>query len=221
MAEEQIEDRLEAMLLAIMYGEDFNYGRFKSGTLTPEEEKMYFDFLDIKHTLEQCVIETASSPSGVRAKIEQYDADIVFIDSAYLMEDDQGADQDWLRIAHITRDLKSVSKDTKKPVFINSQADSTTSKKTGPELDNISFSRAVGQDSDVVMALFRDENMIEDKEMKVKILKQREGITGSVMLNWNFDSMNFSPIYSDVDNQMNATPNNDKEETRKGRYIEL
>jgi replicative DNA helicase len=139
------------------------------------------------------------------------------------MEDDQGSDQDWLRIAHITRDLKQVAKDTKKPIFINSQADSTTSKKTGPELDNISFSRAVGQDSDVVMALFRDENMIEDNEMKAKILKQREGITGSVMLNWNFDTMDFSPIYSDVDGKMTFDPNKIVEpvKEKKGRYVEL
>lgn len=204
MSEEQIEDRLEAMHMGMMY-KDFNYNKFKSGTLSPEEEANYFEYLDKKDKLEPLIIETATGASNVNAKIQQYNPDIIFIDSAYLMEDDRGSDQDWLRIAHITRDLKMLAKRTGKPICINSQADSTTCKKTGPELENIGFSRAIGHDSDVVLALFRDEEMIEDREMKLKVLKQREGILGSVMLNWDFSTMDFSTIYSDQDSKTVTT----------------
>lgn len=197
MSEEQIEDRVEAMLMGLLY-KNFNYNKFKSGTLSPEDEARYFEFLDRKEHFEPFIIETATGVSNVNAKIQQYNPDIIFIDGAYLMEDDRGADQDWLRVAHITRDLKMLAKTTGKPICINSQADSTTSKKTGPELENIGFSKAIGHDSDVVLSLFRDEEMIEDREMKVKILKQREGILGNVMLNWDFSVMDFSAIYSDV-----------------------
>lgn len=197
MAEEQIEDRIEAMLVNKMMGVNFNYGRFKSGTLTSEEERAYFELLDNKSSMEKLIIETATSPSNVSAKIEQYKPDIVFIDSAYLMEDDQGAKEDWLRIAHITRDLKATAKLKEIPILINTQADSNTSKKTGPELENIGFSKSVGHDSDVVLGLFRDEEMIQDSEAKIKILKQREGVLGSVILNWNFKTMDFSSIYTE------------------------
>lgn len=201
MAEEQIEDRLEAMLIPMMMGCDFNYGKFKSGTLSPQEEQTYFDFLDMKSSLEPLIVETATGVSNVSAKIEQYQPDIVFIDGAYLMEDDQGAKEDWLRVAHITRDLKALAKLKKLPICINTQADSTTSKKTGPELENIGFSKAIGHDSDVVLGLLRDEEMIEDREMKVKVLKQREGTLGNVLLNWDFTTMNFSSIYSEGANE--------------------
>lgn len=197
MSEEQIEDRIEAMLIGKLYP-SFNYNKFKSGTLSPEEEEQYFEFLDRKKNFETLVIETATGVSNVNAKIQQHNPDVIFIDGAYLMEDDRGADQDWLRVAHITRDLKKIAKNTGKPICINSQADSTTSKKTGPELENIGFSKAIGHDSDVVLSLFRDEDMIEDREMKAKVLKQREGILGNVMLNWDFSTMDFSSIYSDV-----------------------
>ena len=51
--------------------------------------------------------------------------------------------------------------------------------------------------------------MLEDREMKVKVLKQREGTTGSVLLNWDFSTMNFSSIYSDVSQeQANEGKNN-------------
>lgn len=197
MSEEQIEDRIEAMLMGLMYGE-FNYNKFKSGTLDPEQEKQYFEFLDRKEKLEPLIIETATGVSNVNAKIQQHKPDIVFVDGVYLMEDDRGAEQDWLRVTHITRDLKMLAKRNKLPICINSQADRTTSTKTGPELDNIGFASAIGHDSDVILALFRDEEMLEDREMKIKILKQREGVTGSVMLNWDFTTMDFSAIYSDI-----------------------
>ena len=45
------------------------------------------------------------------------------------------------------------------------------------------------------MRLERTEEMIEDKEAKIVLEKQREGVLGSVMLNWNFDTMNFGGIY--------------------------
>ena len=197
MSEEMMEDRIEAVLVGMMCGA-FNYGKFKSGMLSPKEEEMYFDFLEKKETLEPLIIESATGVSNVNAKIDQHNPDLVLVDSAYLMEDDRGAEQDWLRVAHITRDLKQLAKRKKLPIMINSQADSTTSTKTGPELENIGYAKAIGQDSDVVLSLFRDENMINDREMKVKILKQREGILGSVMLNWDFTTMNFSAIYSET-----------------------
>ena len=52
-------------------------------------------------------------------------------------------------------------------------------------------------DSDNVLALFRDEVMFEDKEMEIKVLKQREGMLGKVVINWDFTRMNFDSIYSE------------------------
>lgn len=203
MSEEQLRDRYEAILIGATMGE-FNYGKFKSGMLEKEEEQKYFTFLEeVAPKLEPLIIETATGVSSITAKIDQYNPDLILIDGAYLMEDEQGAKDDWLRVAHITRDLKAVAKNRKKPIFINSQADSTTSKKTGPELENIGFSKAIGHDSDVVLSLFQDELMREDREMKLKVLKQREGVLGNVMLNWDFTTMNFEPIYSSTEEESN------------------
>lgn len=205
MSEEQMQDRYEAMLYGMMKGE-FSYSRFKSGMLNDEEEEGYFDFLEnTLPKLEPLIIETATGASNVSALVDKYEPDLVMVDSAYLMEDDRGSDQDWLRIAHITRDLKQIAKNRKIPIFINSQADSNTSRKTGPEMGNMSFSKHVGSDSDVVLALFRDEQMLEDAEMQVKVLKQREGTLGNVMMNWDFSNMDFSAIYSTSQDPRNDT----------------
>ena len=198
MSEDIMRDRYEAMLFSMMYGE-MNYNSFKSGTLSLEQEKQYFEFLE--NDLPNCeplIIATASGVMGVSAEIDKHKPDIVLIDGVYLMEDDQGAKDDWLRVAHITRDLKKLAKRTKLPIFINTQADKNTSKKTGPELGSIMYTQAIGQDSDDIIALYRDEVMLSDKEMCLKVLKQREGVTGKVMMNWNFDVMDFSEIYAET-----------------------
>lgn len=198
MSEEQMRDRYEAVLMGLVVG-DFNYNKFKSGSLTEEQEEAYFNFLDnIMPRMDSLIIETATGVSNMAAKIDQYQPDLVLVDGAYLMTDDEGSDQDWLRVAHITRGIKKLAKSKKIPIFINSQADSTTSVKKGPQLGNIGYSKAIGQDSDVVLALFRDSYMIEDNEMEIRVLKQREGTLGKVRTNWDFNVMNFDSIYSEV-----------------------
>lgn len=146
MSEEIMRDRYEAVLYSMCYG-DFNYNKFKTGSLDMKTEKKYFKFLmeDLPE-FEPLIIATATSVMGVSATIDKYKPDLVMIDSAYLMEDDQGAKDDWLRVAHITRDLKKLTKRCGKPIMINTQADKNTSKKSGPELDSIMYTQAIGQD---------------------------------------------------------------------------
>lgn len=195
MSEDLMRDRYDAMLYSKCYGK-LSYSQFKSGKLDKKTEDNYFRFLEEDlPSLESLTIATATGVMAVGAAIEKYAPDIVLIDSAYLMEDDQGAKDDWLRVAHITRGLKKLAKRLKIPIVINTQADKNTSKKSGPELGSIMYTQAIGQDSDLVLAQFRDEVMINDKEMGIKLLKQREGTLGKVMMNWNFDIMDFSEIY--------------------------
>jgi replicative DNA helicase len=197
MSEEIMRDRYEAMLFSFMY-DGLSYNDFKSGCLDPETEEKYFHFL--MNDLPRCEplhICVASSVMGVAAEIEKHNPDLVLIDGVYLMEDDQGAKDDWLRVAHITRDLKKLAKRAKIPIIVNTQADKNTTKKVGPELGSIMYTQAIGQDSDDVIALYRDEAMVADRELAVKIIKQREGALGKVMMNWDFSNMNFSGIYAE------------------------
>lgn len=197
MSTDLMRDRFEAMLFGMMCG-DFDYNNFKSGTLPLETEQQYFEFLEEDlPNLEPLIIETATGISSVVSVIEREKPDLVLIDGVYLMEDEQGAKDDWLRVTHITRDLKKTAKNWHIPILINTQADKNTSKKTGPELGSIMYSQAIGQDSDNVLALFRDEVMINDREMGIKVLKQREGILGKVLIQWDFNRMNFDSIYSE------------------------
>ena len=147
--------------------------------------------------LESIILFTATSPVGVAAEIEKHKPDVVLIDGVYLMEDDQQARDDWLRVAHITRDLKKLAKRINKPIIINTQADKKSNKKTGPSLDTVMYTQAIGQDSDDVYALYRDEVMLSDNELGLVIRKQREGGLGKVIFNWDFNTMDFGEIYAE------------------------
>ena len=211
MSTDLMRDRFEAMLFGMMYG-NFSYSKFKSGSLDKDVEELYFEFLDNDlPKLEPLIIENATGISSVVSVIEKEKPDLVLIDGTYLMEDEQGAKDDWLRVTHITRDIKKTAKNWHLPIVINTQADKNTSKKTGPELDSIMYTQSIGQDSDNVLALFRDEVMINDREMGIKVLKQREGVLGKVVINWDFEHMNFKGIYSESGD--NSSDDNTAEES--------
>lgn len=198
MSNELMQDRFDAFLFALTSGKSFRYNDFKSGRLTPKIESAFFDFLDnTLPELESIILFTATSPVGVAAEIEKHKPDVVLIDGVYLMEDDQQARDDWLRVAHITRDLKKLAKRINKPIIINTQADKKSNKKTGPSLDTVMYTQAIGQDSDDVYALYRDEVMLSDNELGLVIRKQREGGLGKVIFNWDFNTMDFGEIYAE------------------------
>ncbi len=200
MSTEIMQDRCEAMLFGMLCG-SFDYNKFKSGTLDKDQETAYFDFLDnILPALEPMRIEDVSGVSSVMSVIEQEKPDVIYIDGAYLMEDEQGAKDDWLRVTHITRDLKQIAKNSKIPVFINTQADQNTTSKAGPGLGDIKYAQSIGQDSDNIMALYRDDVMLNDDEMGIRMLKQREGLLGKAVINWDFKNMDFKSIYSEAEN---------------------
>lgn len=216
MSGDVMRDRYEAILYGMING-DFNYSRFKSGGFDWKEEENYFKFLDNDlPNLTPLMIEVASGVSSVASKINQYNPDLVLIDSVYLMEDDQGAKDDWLRVAHIVRDLKKLAKRTKKPIIINTQTDITnTSEKTGADLRSTRYAKSINEDSDNVITAFQDEQMREDREIMIKVLKQREGVHGKVMMNWDFSRMNFESLYAVEEKQAPKEEKPAKEKKKK------
>lgn len=214
MSTDLMRDRFDAMLFGMMY-EGFDYNSFKSGSLSIEQENAYFEFLeDDLPKLESLVIETATGISSIVAVIEREKPDLVLVDSAYLMEDEQGAKDDWLRVTHITRDLKKTAKKWHVPILINTQADQNTSKKTGPGLSDIKYSQAIGMDSDNILSMYRDEIMYNDNEMGIRVLKQREGITGKTVINWDFHKMNFRGIYAEQDGSSDMSDSSDSSDVK-------
>lgn len=176
-----------------------SYSRFVNGTLSPQELKRYEQYLNKIEgdTDSNLIVEQATGGvSQIGAKIDQHNPDIAMIDGAYLLEDDEGGDDDWKALVRVFRGLHRLALNKKLPIFATTQ-----SKERKVALDTISFAKAISNDCDVVLAGEQDDEMKADKEIKVKFLKIREGDSaGNIIMNWDFNEMNYSTVYMEGTN---------------------
>ena len=193
MDDEIMRDRYEAVLFSLTRG-DLNYGKFKSGSLSPELEEEFFDFLDNDlPNFAPLTILPATGVMGARASIELLKPDVVFIDGLYMMDDDRGAKEDWAKVTNISRDLKKLSKTMSIPIVSNTQTDLNS--KGG--MSGVKYAQALIHDADTVIELWRDEVLINDREMEWRVIKNREGVPAKIITNWDFRTMNFDEVYSE------------------------
>jgi replicative DNA helicase len=171
-----------------------SYSRFRDGRLTSQELDRYKHYLTSIEgdTDSNLIVEQATGGvAQIGAKIDQHKPDMVFIDGAYLLEDDESEDDDWRALVRIFRGLHRLALQKDVPIFA-----STQSKDRKVALDTISFAKAISNDCDIVLALEQDDEMKQDREIKVKFLKIREGsIPGNIMMEWDFDNMKYETIY--------------------------
>jgi len=176
-----------------------NYSRFRKGQLLPDEEKRYFQYLEeMENTPDDEVMLVVEQATGgvsqISAKIDQYNPDIVYIDGAYLLEDEEGEEDNWAGMVRIWRGLHRLCLAKNIPIVVTTQSKD----EQGASLKSMSFAKAIANESDVVAVLEQDEQMKNDKEIMLKPLKIREGDNMRiVMMNWDFDEMKFNSIYSE------------------------
>ena len=178
---------------------NLNYTRFNRGQLRPEELSRYEEYLEEAEGNEDfnLVIEQVHmGVTEISAKIDQHNPDMVFVDGAYLLEDEAEGEDDWRAQVRIFRGLKKIARAKKVPVFA-----STQSKTEKANLSSIAFASHIKADADIILGLQQDEEMREDREIAVVPLKLREGeINSRIMMNWKFsepNGMNYSTIYAE------------------------
>jgi archaellum biogenesis ATPase FlaH len=176
-----------------------NYSDFKKGQLKPEQEKKYFKYLDdMENTPDEDVMLVVEQATGglsqISAKIDQYDPDIVYVDGAYLLEDEEGEEDNWAGVTRVWRGFHRLCLSKDKPIILTTQSKD----ETGASLKSMAFARAIANECDVVAVIEQEEQMKNDKEAKLKPLKLREGDNlSSVMMNWDFDNMKYNSIFKE------------------------
>lgn len=176
-----------------------NYSRFKKGQLLPDEEKRYFKYLEeMEETPDEEVMLVVEQATGgvsqISAKIDQYQPDIIYIDGAYLLEDEEGDEDNWAGMTRIWRGLHKLCLAKDRPIVVTTQSKD----EQGATLKSMSFAKAIANECDIVGVLEQDEQMRNDKEAMIKPLKLREGDRmNKVVINWDFDEMKFNSIYSE------------------------
>ena len=135
------------------------------------------------------------SVSQLRSKCRKFklehDLKVVIIDYLQLMSGSgRGSDSRQQEISDISRALKGLARELEVPVIALSQLSRNVESRPDhrPMLSDLRESRAIEQDADVVMFIYRDDYYNKDTEEKniaeIIVAKQRNGPIGTVKLAW-------------------------------------
>jgi len=185
----QIRKRFFAMVAKLSYS-DFRMGRL--GDLQEPKIAEAVEYIKGRnrpiHVIGADLVEKVND---IDAYIDGLNPSILFVDGFYLLEEDKKADL-WAATTKVIRRLKRVASRRKIPIVLTSQFNRSAAKKGGQgEAEDIGFTDAIGQTSDVVISLVRDEDMERNRQMKIRCLKNREGVRVEFMVDWDLDKMKF------------------------------
>ncbi len=196
MSNTQIMQRFDAVYFKLPYKE------LRAGLLPDALEKMYFEGLEkMKKDVKMVVTQDVHGVNSIGSKIDQYKPDLVLVDGMYLLADDQNSKSRWEGISNISRNLKKLARKKKVPIIATTQFNRASEdvKIDKVTLSNLGFSDSIGQDADVVLGLFRTKDMELNNEMKVRMLKVREGEPKDFTIQWDLRHMRFDTIETSDD----------------------
>jgi replicative DNA helicase len=123
----------------------------------------------------------------VHSIAEQYSPDLLVVDYISLMETPNSHGAMWEKVTYLTQRLKAIARDPAMPPVIGIAQTNASSVDEGAKLETISYSRSIGQDSDIVLGLYQDKEgkMKSRHEMEVRVLKNRRGEIADTKMYWN------------------------------------
>lgn len=161
-----------------------------------KDTKEYEDYIETLKKSENCFVVITPKDLGhlatvndIEYLIKKYNLDIVGIDQYSLMEDYRSKKGDPLRVrlGNISADLFNLSLKYKIPVLALSQANRGVQKNTNPELEHISESDSIAQNSTKVISINRVNN-----ELTLNVVKNRYGKVGDEFIYlWDIDKGDF------------------------------
>lgn len=162
----------------------------------PEQRTKYEEYIKALKDNKNCFVVITPKDLGhfatvndIDYMIKKYELDIVGVDQYSLMDDFRSKKGDPLRIrlGNISSDLFNLSMKYKIPIISLSQANRGAAKTGTPELEHMSESDAIAQNSTKVISISRVGN-----ELKLNVVKNRYGPVGDEFIYlWDIDKGDF------------------------------
>ena len=139
----------------------------------------------------------ASTVPSIEMYIQAVEADVLYIDGAYLLRHDNSQLNRYQRVAENMDMLKDLAMRLDIPIVLSWQFNRDAAKKfkkkgdETPDLEDIGYSDAIGQHSSIVMGLLQEENLATINKRKIHILKGRGGEQGQFTVAWDFVTSKF------------------------------
>lgn len=182
-----------------------NHHSLITGNLTKKEKKLLRASLKRIRNEQPFFLSTdissATTISGIQAKIEQYEPDVVFIDGIYLMDDEEGeAKGSAQALTNLTRGMKRLAQKARVPIVCTTQVLTWKfSRRKGLTADAIGYSSSFAQDSDVILGV---ENMEDEDDLKkVRVVMARSAPKRTILIRWDWKNMDFTEIDDDYDEE--------------------
>lgn len=129
----------------------------------------------------------------VFAETVRYNPDLVAVDYIGLMEAPSNVGSTWEKITYCTKGLKQNARNLKVPIISVAQTNREDGG-SGAELGKLAGSLSIGRDSDQVIGMYQDEEMLEAQRMEVRLLKSRDSGQGTAQLKWKPDIGEYGEI---------------------------
>jgi len=131
--------------------------------------------------LTPAMINGPAGVSALRAFVEKYNLDMLFIDQHSLLEDDRKAKNPVEKAANISKDLKNLQVLKHIPIISVSQMNRSKNDDNSDTIDSaqIAQSDRIGQDSTIIIGLSRDKK--DNSLMRMQIVKSRDSENGKVL----------------------------------------
>ena len=175
--------RYDAMIAQV------NHQAILRGTLSPEERRLYERRVRSRRNMQPFILSSdrtgAITVSGIGAKIEQYQPDVVFVDGVYLMSDEEDGRDERQQLTNITRNLKRLAQRTRKPIVISTQALRWKTYKGTLGAGSAGYSSSFEQDADVLLGVESDRD--DDTIKRVRVLAARNARYTEAVLRWDWE----------------------------------
>lgn len=170
------------------------HSRLTRGALKTDEEARYKKALTRMESMHNFYLTdsvSANTVSGLAAKIEKLQPDVVFVDGVYLMIDEVTGEANTPQaLTNITRSLKRLAQKTQKPVVITTQVLLWKMKKGRVSADSIGYSSSFFQDADVIFGLERQDEE-DDSSRILRIVASRNCPPAETELMWDWEHGRF------------------------------
>jgi replicative DNA helicase len=137
------------------------------------------------------------TPATLRAKIDEYGPDIVFVDYLQLMAPDSGSEgNETVKLKTLSTELKLLAISTRTPIIavVSATPSDATDMNSIPELGQVAWSKQLAYDADWLLAVGRQDN---SPIMGVAWRKNRNGPLTDWVLDCDFDAGIFK--YQELD----------------------
>lgn len=176
--------------------------RLRNGTLTKEEEERLQRALRQQELMPSFWLSSdsmsATTLTGIAAKVEHYKPAAVFVDGVYMMVDEDSGERNTPRaLTNLTRGFKRLAQNAQIPVVITTQALIwKMDKKKGLTANSIGYSSSFAQDANTVLGA---ETTDDPTIQKLKVVLARNCPPMETYVRWDWETATFEELDSAVD----------------------